>query len=360
MRHGGCGGRLTRETPPRGPELQKQAISRIGAGGDAESTPEELLIELAIETKGLTKRYSNGIVAIDNLDLHVRKGEVYGFLGPNGAGKTTTMRILVGLMRPSSGTATVVGTVPGHGLVQVGSLVEAPAFYPYLSARDNLKALTRYAGVPGSRIETVLAEVDLTDRAHDRYSSFSLGMKQRLGVAAALLKDPQLLILDEPSNGLDPQGIVEMRDLVRNLGKGERTVLLSSHQLAEVEQICDRVGVILRGKMVAEGTVAELRGQTGLALMAEPEQAAGEALVRLLGPEAVRLDAGAFRLDVPPGRAAEINRALVTSGIDVSELRPAARSLEDVFLQLTGDPVATAEVTSGPVHPATPAGGSPT
>jgi len=283
---------------------------------------------------------------------------VYGFLGPNGAGKTTTMRILVGLMRPTGGSAVVVGTAPGHSLAKVGSLVEAPAFYPYLSARDNLKALASYAGVPGSRIETVLTEVDLTDRAHDKYSSFSLGMKQRLGVAAALLKDPQLLILDEPSNGLDPQGIVEMRDLVRNLGKGERTVLLSSHQLAEVEQICDRVGVILRGKMVAEGTVAELRGQTGLALTAEPEQAAGEALVRLLGPEAVHFDDDGFRLDVPPGRAAEINRALVTAGIDVSELRPAARSLEDIFLQLTGDPVATAEVAAGPLPPATAAGGS--
>ena len=283
---------------------------------------------------------------------------MYGFLGPNGAGKTTTMRILVGLMRPTGGSAVVVGTAPGHSLAKVGSLVEAPAFYPYLSARDNLKALASYAGVPGSRIETVLTEVDLTDRAHDKYSSFSLGMKQRLGVAAALLKDPQLLILDEPSNGLDPQGIVEMRDLVRNLGKGERTVLLSSHQLAEVEQICDRVGVILRGKMVAEGTVAELRGQTGLALTAEPEQAAGEALVRLLGPEAVHFDDDGFRLDVPPGRAAEINRALVTAGIDVSELRPAARSLEDIFLQLTGDPVATAEVAAGPLPPATAAGGS--
>src|SRR5258708_36360122 len=160
------------------------------------------------------------------------------------------MRILVGLMRPTGGSAVVVGTAPGHALAQVGSLVEAPAFYPYLSGRDNLEVLAHYSGTPASRAETVLAEVDLLDRAGHKYSTYSLGMKQRLGVAAALLKDPQLLILDEPSNGLDPQGIVEMRDLVRNLGKGERTVLLSSHQLAEVEQICDRVGVILTGKMV--------------------------------------------------------------------------------------------------------------
>jgi ABC-2 type transport system ATP-binding protein len=283
----------------------------------------------------------------------VRTGEVYGFLGPNGAGKTTTMRILVGLMRPTAGAATVLGSPPGNDLAQVGSLVEAPAFYPYLSARDNLKALAKYAGIARERIESVLAEVDLVDRAHDKYSTFSLGMKQRLGVAAALLKDPRLLILDEPSNGLDPQGIVEMRDLVRNLGKGDRTVLLSSHQLAEVEQICDRVGVILRGRMVAEGTVAELRGQTGLTVTAEPAQRASEALERLLGAEHVHLEDGRFRLEVAPSRAAEINRVLVTAGIDVSELRSAERSLEDIFLQLTGDGAeAEAPVAAGPLPPA--------
>ena len=303
----------------------------------------------------MTKRYGNGIVAVDSLDLHVRKGEVYGFLGPNGAGKTTTMRILVGLMRPSSGTARVVGSPPGHALAQVGSLVEAPAFYPYLSGRDNLRVLARYSGIPSARAETVLTEVDLVDRAGHKYSTYSLGMKQRLGVAAALLKDPQLLILDEPSNGLDPQGIVEMRELVRNLGKGERTVLLSSHQLAEVEQICDRVGVIVRGRMVAEGTVDELRGQTGLTVRADPDQRAGETLVRLLGPDAVHLVDGSFHLDVGPGRAAEVNRTLVTAGVDVSELRPAARSLEDIFLQLTGDPVATAEVAGSPPPQPAPA-----
>jgi ABC-2 type transport system ATP-binding protein len=278
---------------------------------------------------------------------------VYGFLGPNGAGKTTTMRMLVGLMRPTAGTAVVAGAAPGHSLFQVGSLVEAPAFYPYLSARDNLKALAKYSGIGKERIETVLEEVDLTERAHDKYSGYSLGMKQRLGVAAALLKDPQLLILDEPSNGLDPQGIVEMRDLVRNLGKGERTVLLSSHQLAEVEQICDRVGVILRGHMVAEGTVEELRGQTGLTIAAVPEQAAGEALVRMLGPDVVHLEDGKFRLDVPPNRAAEINRQLVTSGVDVSELRSSERSLEDIFLQLTGDG-ASGQGTVAPAPAASP------
>jgi ABC-2 type transport system ATP-binding protein len=247
------------------------------------------------------------------------------------------MRMLVGLMRPTAGTALVEGAAPGRLLGQVGSLVESPAFYPYLSARDNLKVLARYAGVAADRIESVLEEVDLADRAHDKYSGYSLGMKQRLGVAAALLKDPKLLILDEPSNGLDPQGIVEMRDLVRGLGAGDRTVLLSSHQLGEVEQICDRVGVILRGHMVAEGTVEELRGQTGLTIAAAPEQSAGEVLVRMLGPDIVHLEDSKFRLDVPPTRAADINRTLVNAGVDVSELRSSERSLEAIFLQLTGD-----------------------
>jgi ABC-type multidrug transport system ATPase subunit len=247
------------------------------------------------------------------------------------------MRMLVGLMRPTAGTAVVEGAAPGHLLGRVGSLVESPAFYPYLSARDNLRVLARYAGVARERIEKVLYEVDLTDRAHDKYSGYSTGMKQRLGVAAALLKDPQLLILDEPSNGLDPQGIVEMRELVRGLGQGERTVLLSSHQLAEVEQICDRVGVILRGHMVAEGTVEELRGQTGLTISAAPQENAGQVLVGMLGPEIVHLEDGRFRLDVPPARAAEINRTLVNAGVDVTELRSSERSLEEIFLQLTGD-----------------------
>jgi ABC-2 type transport system ATP-binding protein len=245
--------------------------------------------------------------------------------------------MLVGLMRPTAGTAVVEGAAPGHLLDRVGSLVESPAFYPYLSARDNLTVLGRYAGIAMDRVAKVLDEVDLSDRAHDKYSSYSTGMKQRLGVAAALLKDPQLLILDEPSNGLDPQGIVEMRDLVRGLGRGERTVLLSSHQLAEVEQVCDRVGVILRGHMVAEGTVEELRGQTGLTISAAPQEKAGEVLVGMLGPDVVHLEDGKFRLDVPPARAAEINRTLVNTGVDVTELRSSERSLEDIFLQLTGD-----------------------
>ena len=299
----------------------------------------------------MTKRYGNGIVAVDGLDLHVRRGEVYGFLGPNGAGKTTTMRMLVGLTRPSAGSAVVAGAAPGKALATVGSLVESPAFYPYLSARDNLRVLANYAGVPKERIKVVLEEVDLTDRAQHKYSTYSLGMKQRLGVAAALLKDPDLLILDEPTNGLDPQGIVEMRELVRGIGTGNRTVLLSSHQLGEVEQICDRVGVIRQGKMVAEGTVAELRGQTGLTVIAAPEEQAGEILVRLLGNDNVHREEGKLRLQTDPGRAAEINRTLVEAGIDVSELRSGERSLEQIFFELTGDGAGAAGSQGAPAGP---------
>src|SRR6202171_4962056 len=273
-------------------------------------TQRETAIDLLIETHGLTRRYRTGITAVDNLDLSVRRGEVYGFLGPNGAGKTTTMRVLVGLLRPTAGTAVVAGAAPGRAPARIGSLVEGPAFYPYLSGHDNLKVLARYAGTSNERIEVVLDEVDLKDRAGDKYSTYSQGMKQRLGVAAALLKDPELLILDEPSNGLDPQGIAEMRELVRGIGKGERTVLLSSHQLNEVEQICDRVGVIVKGKLVAEGTLEELRGQAGLVLVASPAERAAELLSGLLGREIVHFENGRFRIDIDPSRAAAGNRTL--------------------------------------------------
>ena len=193
--------------------------------------------ELVIDARNLTKRYGERIVAVDRLTLRVRSGEIYGFLGPNGAGKTTTLRMLVGLIRPTSGEMTVLGEAPGtaSGLRRIGTMIETPAFYPFLSGRDNLRVLARYAGIAEERIEPVLAEVELSERAGDAFGTYSLGMKQRLGVAAALLKDPELLILDEPTNGLDPAGMAEMRELIRGLGKGGRTVLLSSHLMTEVE-----------------------------------------------------------------------------------------------------------------------------
>jgi ABC-2 type transport system ATP-binding protein len=217
----------------------------------------------------------------------------------------------------------------------VGALVESPAFYPYLSGRDNLRVLARYSGASETQVEGALARVELTDRARDKFSAYSLGMKQRLGVAAALLKEPELLILDEPTNGLDPRGMIDMRALIRALGQGERTVLLSSHLLGEVEQICDRVGVIQRGRLVAEGTVAELRGERGVLVRVTPLDAARVVAARLVGDDGVEVAGGALRLRVDPARAAEINRALVGAGLDVSELRPSEHSLEEAFLALT-------------------------
>ncbi len=300
---------------------------------------------LAVETHGLTKRYSTGVLAVSELNLCVRAGEVYGFLGPNGAGKTTTLRMLSGLLRPTSGTATVAGAVPGsaRSLARLGAMVETPAFYPYLSGRDNLRVMASYAGVPRARIEPVLEEVDLSGRARQKFGTYSTGMKQRLGVAAALLKDPELLILDEPTSGLDPQGTVEMRALIRDLRTGGRTVLLSSHLLNEVELTCDRVGVISGGKLVAEGTVDELRARGGSALLvrAQPVDQARALLESLLKPDRVQLKDGIFSLAVEPSQAASINRRLVADGIDVSELRVAEQSLEDVFLQLTESPAPT-------------------
>jgi ABC-2 type transport system ATP-binding protein len=292
--------------------------------------------DLLVETRGLTKRYGS-ITAVSGLDLSVRRGEVYGFLGPNGAGKTTTLRMLLGLIRPSTGAASVLGERPGspRSLGGVGALVESPAFYPYLSGRDNLHVVARYSGAPKSRIGEVLETVELSGRAKDRFKKYSLGMKQRLGVAAALLKDPELLILDEPTNGLDPKGMADMRALIRRLGSGERTVLLSSHLLGEVEQICDRVGVIRKGELVAEGSVAELRGQSGLLVRAEPVREAAYIAARLHGVEGVEESDGALRLAVDPAMAAGINAKLVSAGLRVSELRPTEQSLEEVFLELT-------------------------
>jgi ABC-2 type transport system ATP-binding protein len=217
----------------------------------------------------------------------------------------------------------------------VGALVESPSLYPFLSGRDNLRVLARHARVPESRVEAVLEEVELTDRGSDRFATYSLGMKQRLGVAAALLKDPELLILDEPTNGLDPAGMAEMRTFIRGLGRGRRTVLLSSHLMTEVEQICDRVGVIRGGALVGEGTVAELRGRETLRVRADPVAAAERLLATLPAVERVVVADGGLHIAADPAAAPGINRALVEAGIAVSELSREQASLEQVFLELT-------------------------
>lgn len=296
---------------------------------------------ILVRTSGLTKRYGRTLNAVLDLNMEIRRGEVYGFLGPNGAGKTTTLRMLLGLIKPTSGSANVLSFAPGdpRGLAQIGALVETPAFYPYLSGRDNLRVIARYTQIPYSRVDEVLKQVDLYSRGKDKFKGYSLGMKQRLGVAAALLKDPDLMILDEPTNGLDPRGMAEMRDLIVELGRGERTVLLSSHLLGEVEQICSRVGIIQQGRMIKEGPVSELRSQSGVLVRANPVDRAMEIARDMAGADSVQMDGELINVGVEPERAAELNYKLVSAGVEVSELRHAQRSLEQVFLQLTEEKV---------------------
>jgi len=279
---------------------------------------------------------------VDAVSMTVRRGEVYGFLGPNGAGKTTTLRMLLGLIRPTSGTARVLGRPGGGSEVtrRIGALIEGPGFYPYLSGRDNLLVMARYQGLPDAAADEVLERVDLTSRGADRFRSYSLGMKQRLGVASALMGDPELIILDEPTNGLDPAGMQDMRELVVSLARGGQTVLLSSHLLAEVQDICDRVGVINGGRLLRESTVAELRGATSLRIRATPVERALAVAHQLAGAGGARRTGDSrtgdcLLLDLPASSAPEVNRALVSAGADVYEITPVERSLEEVFFEMT-------------------------
>jgi ABC-2 type transport system ATP-binding protein len=242
--------------------------------------------------------------------------------------------MILGLVRPTGGSATVLGRPAGSPGLAVGALVEGPGFYPYLSGRDNLRVLARYRGLADPAVDEVLERVSLAGRGGDRFSGYSLGMKQRLGVAAALLGDPALLILDEPTNGLDPAGVGDMRRLLRELAAAGRTVLLSSHQLSEVQELCDRVGVISAGRLVTESTVDSLRGGGRLLVRASPLDRALAICLRLAGDNVSIVDSSGLLLPVDGSRAAEINRALVTEGVAVHEIRPAERSLEEVFFDL--------------------------
>jgi len=294
---------------------------------------------VVVEARALTKRFGSGFLAVDGLDMTVRRGEVYGFLGPNGAGKTTTLRMLAGLIAPTSGTISVAGHAPGDpaGLERIGCLIEGPGFYPYLSGRDNLRVVADLASVSQKRVDEVLDLIQMTSRADRKFGTYSTGMKMRIGVAAALLKDPDLLILDEPTNGLDPQGMAEMRKLITEIGQGDRTVLISSHLLGEVQQTCDRVGVISKGKLVRESTVEDLLGEEGIFVRSDSSERAEEVLTRMFGAAAVLREDDHFNVRADPGQSLQINRQLAASGVGVSELRPLDRSLEDVFFQLTGD-----------------------
>ena len=297
------------------------------------------MTELAILTEELSKSFG-AHAAVQGVNLAVRTGEVFGFLGPNGAGKTTTIGMLLALIRPTSGRALVLGhdvaRAPGEALRDVGALVEGPAFYPYLSGRDNLRVLAHTRGAALQEVDAALELVDLAGRARDPLRTYSQGQRQRLGLAAALMHEPRLVLLDEPTNGLDPAGQHEIRALIRNLANRGQTVFLSSHLLHEVEQLCDRVAILKQGRVIAEGPVAELLGQGRGILVRTAELArATEVLRGMPWIRAIREKDGLLLLDAPAERSAEINTFLAAHGIAVAEIRAFENRLEDVFLELT-------------------------
>jgi ABC-2 type transport system ATP-binding protein len=298
---------------------------------------------LAIATKGLTKRFGDRTV-VDDIELKIPHGSVCGFVGPNGAGKTTTIRMLLGLVRPTAGNGEILGGSledPATYLDKVGALIESPAFYPQLSGRDNLKALARLGQLPVRKVDPALERSGLAARAGDRYRTYSLGMKQRLGIAAALLPSPELLVLDEPTNGLDPAGIVEMRALIRSFADDGITVLVSSHLISEIEQICDYVVMIRAGKLVHQGTVAELQaGQRPDCLVAAEHEEDTQQLAKLLEEAGctVTIRAGEATIEVEASdrSAADLNRLAADNGITLRQLAERTRSLERAFFALTG------------------------
>jgi ABC-2 type transport system ATP-binding protein len=308
-------------------------------------------VPAAVEITGLRKVYGSKrpVAAVDGLDLTVPEGGVFGFLGPNGAGKTTTIRAMVGHLRASGGSIKLLGADVGHALPSivddVGAFVEQPSFFPGFSGRRNLELLASSRRFSRAAVEQSLETVGLTERADSRVSAYSLGMRQRLAIAAVLLKDPRLLILDEPANGLDPAGILEMRNLLRRLGGEGRTVFVSSHLLSEVQHTCDRVAVVVRGRCVASGSVEELlRGEVTRHRLRVPggpvEQEQAAAI--LAGSQLVveRDEHGALLVAVPPSEAHHVTRMLADAGIYLAELTPIERSLEEVFFELTGPPQA--------------------
>jgi ABC-2 type transport system ATP-binding protein len=305
---------------------------------------------IALAARGLSKTYGEQPV-VDALDLAVERGELYGFLGPNGAGKTTTIRMALGLVRPSGGEvellhAPVFSRDGQRALERVGALVEEPGFYRFLSGRRNLEVFARAGGrgegtdLRLSRLDEVLAMVDLTDAAGKRVRAYSQGMRQRLGIAAALLGKPDVLVLDEPTNGLDPQGMREIRLLLRRLTDEGTTVFVSSHLLAEVEAMCDRVGVLAHGKLVAEGPPGKLRGSAERVRVEVNDTAHARIVIEKVDGVALLDDAspapgpGALRVRLTHSTSAALNRALVSAGVEVSALAPERDSLEDVFLAL--------------------------
>jgi len=296
--------------------------------------------DIALQTENLTKRFG-GRTAVDRLTIRVERGDIYGFLGPNGAGKSTTLRMLLGLVKPTSGVIKFPVRSSGWEYLRarsrVGAIIETPAFYENFSGRRNLQLLASLSGgVQAKRVDEVLEIVDLTDRARDPVKVYSYGMRQRLGIAQALLPTPEFIILDEPTNGLDPQGIQETRELIRRLRTELRlTVLLSSHLLTEIEQLCNRVGIIHEGRLLYEGGPEALVTPTSLyKVRVDDVSGAFELLTREPGVTVSRNGTSFLHVDADEERISAVNALLVSKGIKVYELSPAQESLEEAFLRL--------------------------
>jgi ABC-2 type transport system ATP-binding protein len=295
----------------------------------------------ALTANGLTRRFGD-LVAVDGLTFEVPSGGVVGFVGPNGSGKSTTIRMLLGLIAPSGGTGTVLGEPierPELFADRVGALIENPAFLGALTGRDNLRSLAALRALPADRVDAVLATVGLARRGDDKASSYSLGMKQRLGIAAALLPDPELLVLDEPTNGLDPAGIVEIRELLKGLAATGRTVVVSSHLLAEIQAMVDNLVVIRSGKLLYSGSLDRLLTRASERVVAAPEVASDrarlEAAVQARGWSFETLDDQVI-VDMPAAQSADLYRVAAAEGIALRMLTPQQQTLEDVFLEMTG------------------------
>jgi ABC-2 type transport system ATP-binding protein len=296
-----------------------------------------------IRTYDLTKRFKN-LTAVNEVNFEVNRGEVFGFLGPNGAGKTTTIAMLLGLVHPTSGSAEVLGHDIRRDLSialrRVGAIVETPAFYPYMSGIDNLRIFARIdGGETEKHIPSILEQVGLEGRGKDKVGTYSQGMRQRLGLGAALLGGPELLILDEPTNGLDPAGMQEMRLLIRRLSDKEGiTIFLSSHLLHEVEQVCDRVLILNKGEVIAQGEVKELLSQAhGLELRIEDAGRAAEVVSKFKWVQGVSHAGDILQIQASPERAPELLAALASHSLFPFEVRPVESTLESVFLDLTNE-----------------------
>jgi ABC-2 type transport system ATP-binding protein len=297
--------------------------------------------DVILRTSALTKRFGT-LEAVKNLNIEIHRGEVFGFLGPNGAGKSTTVGMILGLIAPTSGSIELFGhnlkDNPWSALRRIGAVIEEPAFYPYLSGWDNLETLAiSIGGISKNKISEVLERVNLLERSGDRYSHYSMGMKQRLGIASTLLRDPEFIILDEPTNGLDPAGTKEVRDLIPLLAHESRAVLLCSHILHEVELVCDRVAIIKQGVTLINAPIQELlnRGQA-LQIKVDNPAKAVPILSEIPWIKSVKIEEGYLIVEAPQESASQVTKVLAEHGLYLSELVKRGTSLENVFLQLTG------------------------